>query len=170
MNIRKTIENLVMDNFYQDTSTYVSRLNDDSKLEFVSEDWWDGLDDDYFKLVDGALNDKGIFINLVIMDYWDDEECEKIIIGDDFNTWDFQLKSKTRNLLLTVPVDISYQLNTFIAYGVFVTNTDGLTIEFGMEDDEKFHPFSDEEIENRYSIKNPLNKHALEMMRNEIIE
>jgi len=124
------------------------------------------LDDDYFKLVEDAVKDNGIFINLVIMDYWDGEECSKIIIGDDFDSWDFLLKSKTRNLLLTVPVDISYQLNEFINYGIFVSKTpDGLEIEFGMEDDEEFHPFIEDDVEMKYSIKNPINMYALEMMR-----
>ena len=44
------------------------------------------MDDDYFKLVEDAVKDNGIFINLVIMDYWDGEECSKIIIGDDFDS------------------------------------------------------------------------------------
>ena len=38
MNVRKTIENLSKDNFYADTSAYVSKLNEDSKLEFISND------------------------------------------------------------------------------------------------------------------------------------
>ena len=172
MNVRKTIENLSEDNFYADTSAYVSKLNEDSKLEFISNDWWNGLDDDYFKLVDDALDDRGIFINLVILDDYDGEECEKIIIGDDEDSWDFLLVSKTRNLLLTVPVDISYQLNGLICYGVFVLKTpDGLDIEFGMEcDDEEFYPFVDDEIDIKNSINNIINRYALEMMGNEIID
>ena len=171
MNIRKTIENLSKDNFYADTSVYVSKLNDDSKLVFLSEKYCNGFDDDYFKLVEAALNDNGIFINLVILDCHEGEECEKITIGDDFDSWDFLLKSKSKNLLLTVPVDISYQLNAFIAYGVFVSkSSDGLEIEFGMEFDDEFHPFIDDDIENRYSIKNPINKYARELMGNEIID
>ena len=171
MNIRKTIENLVTDNFYKDTGVYVSRLTDDFKLDFVCEDYWDGLDDDYFKLVDEALDDNGIFINLVILDYYDGEECEKIIIGNEFNSWDFLLKSKSRNLLLTVQTDIAYSLNDLVCYGVFVSKTlNGLDIEFGMEDDETFYPFIDDEIDIKYSIKNPINKYALEMMRDEIYD
>ena len=171
MNIRKTIENLVTDNFYKDARVYVSRLNDDFKLECVGEDYWDGLDDDYFKLVDEALDDNGIFINLVILDYYDGEECEKITVGDDFDSWDFLLKSKTKNLLLTVPVDISYQFNNLINYGVFVSkNINGLDMEFGMEDDGTFYPFIDGEEDIKYSIKNPINKYALELMKNEIID
>ena len=46
------------------------------------------------KLIEDAVKDNGIFINLVIMDYWDGEECSKIIIGDDFDSWDFLLKSR----------------------------------------------------------------------------
>lgn len=170
MNIRKTIERLVEDNFYADTSVYVSKLNDDFKLEFISKNHSDELDDDYFKLVDDALDDNGIFITLVILDYYDGEDCEKITIGDDFNTWDFLLKSKTKNLLLTVPTDISYQLNDFIAYGIFISKTpEGLDIEFGMEDDEEFYPFIDDEIDIKYSIRNPINKYAYELMKNEIV-
>jgi len=171
MNIRKTIENISKDNFYADADTYVSRLNNDFKLEFLSNEYWDGLDDGYFKLVDEALDDNGIFITLVILDYYDGEYCEKIIVGDDFNSWNFLLKSKSKNLLLTVPVDISYQLNDFIAYGVFVSKaSNGLDIEFGMEFDEEFHPFADEDIETRYSIKNPINRYSLELMKKEIID
>ena len=43
-------------------------------------------------------------------------------------------------------------------------------IEFGMEFDDEFHPFIDDDIENRYSIKNPINKYARELMGNEIID
>lgn len=170
MNVRKTIENLAGDNFYADADTYVSKLNYDFKLEFISEDHWDGLDDDYFKLVDDALDDNGIFITLAILDYYDGEDCEKITIGDTFDTWDFLIKSKCKNLLLTVPTDISYRLNEFIAYGVFVSKTpNGFDIEFGMEDDDEFYPFIDDEIDIKYSIRNPINKYAYELMKNEII-
>lgn len=170
MNIRKTIEKNAEDNFYADTNTYVSKLNENFKLEFISEDYWDGLDDDYFKLVDDALDNNGIFITLVILDYYDGEDCEKITIYDTFDSWDFLLKSKTKNLLLTVPTDISYMLNDFISYGILITKTsEGLDIEFGMEDDEEFYPFIDDEIDIKYSMRNPINKYAYELMKNEII-
>ena len=63
MNIRKTIENLVTDNFYKDARVYVSRLNDDFKLECVGEDYWDGLDDEFKDEIKLELNNRLGFVD-----------------------------------------------------------------------------------------------------------